>query len=119
RGARTLWAWRSARSRTRRTIWAPSGSGSHRAGWFHEYRAIALLFFGAGKSPSARRLAGARLFPVDEQEPARRVELWLARPRQNLQLQLLDLVLRAIPAGESEIAVAPGARQQHHVHRRV
>src|SRR5439155_695256 len=48
-------------------------------------------------APSAR-LPGARLFPVDEQEPTRRVELRLARPGQNLKLQLLDLVLGAIPA---------------------
>src|ERR1051326_5034175 len=58
---------------------------------------------------SVRGLAGARLLPVDEQEPAGRVELALARAGQNLQLQLFDLVLGAIPAGEREITVAPGA----------
>src|SRR6266487_3025384 len=58
------------------------------------------------ESSSARRLAGAGLFPVDEQEAARRVELRLARSRQDLQLQLFDLVLGAIPAREREVAVA-------------
>src|SRR5438132_134178 len=58
------------------------------------------------ESSSARRLAGAGLFPVDEQEAARRVELRLARSRQDLQLQLFDLVLGAIPALEREVAVA-------------
>src|SRR5256886_15871612 len=62
---------------------------------------------------SARRLAGARFFPVDEQEPARRVELRLARSGQNLELQLFDFVLGAVPAVEREITVPPGARQEH------
>jgi hypothetical protein len=35
--------------------------------------------------------------------------LGLARGREHLQLQLVDLVLLAIPAGEREIAVASGA----------
>src|SRR5437773_6858092 len=53
-----------------------------------------------GSSPSARRFRGAGLLPVDEQEPAGCVELRLARSGQDLQLQLFDLVFRAIPAGE-------------------
>src|SRR5258708_7605260 len=63
----------------------------------------------AFESSSARRLAGAGLFPVDEQEAARRVELRLARSRQDLQLQLFDLVFGAIPAREREVAVASRA----------
>src|SRR2546423_8175997 len=68
---------------------------------------------------SARRLAGARFFPVDEQEPARRVELRLARSGQNLELQLFDFVLGAAPAVEREITVPPAARQEHHGNHRV
>src|ERR1051325_2890771 len=45
---------------------------------------------------SARRLRGAGFFPIDEQEPAGCVQFWLARSGQDLQLQLVDLVLRAI-----------------------
>src|SRR5882762_11932269 len=70
-------------------------------------------------SSSPRRISRTGLFPVHEQEPARRVELRLAWSGKNLQLQLFDLVLGAIPAGQREIAVPPGARQQHHVHHRV
>src|SRR2546422_11086865 len=62
------------------------------------------------RSSSSRRITGAGLFPVHEQEPARRVELRLARSGEDLQLQLFDLVLGAIPAGQREIAVPPGAR---------
>src|SRR2546426_1146710 len=61
-------------------------------------------------SSSSRRITGAGLFPVHEQEPARRVELRLARSGEDLQLQLFDLVLGAIPAGQREIALPPGAR---------
>src|SRR5438094_7063493 len=66
-----------------------------------------------GSSPSARWLRGAGLFPVDEQKPAGCVQLRLARSRQDLELQLFDLVLGTIPAGEREVPVAPGAGQQH------
>src|SRR6266566_8881467 len=60
--------------------------------------------------PSSVRLARARFFPVEEQEPAGRSELRLTRAGQDLQLQLVDLVLGAVPAGEREIAVPPRAR---------
>src|SRR5712692_9379385 len=70
-------------------------------------------------SSSARRFLGAGLFPVDKQEPAGCVELRLARSGQDLELQLFELVLGAIPAGEREISVAPGAGQQHHMYHGV
>src|SRR5262245_34272063 len=61
-------------------------------------------------SDSARRGVGDRSFPVDEQEPTRCVELGLAGSRGDLQLQLFDLVLGAVPAGQGEILVPPSAR---------
>src|SRR5438445_790546 len=63
----------------------------------------------------ACRLARAGLFPVDEEKPARGVELRLARTGQDLELELFDLISRAVPAREREIAVPPRARQKHHV----
>jgi len=56
---------------------------------------------------SARRLARAGLLPVDEQEPARRSELRLARSGKDLQLELIDLVLRAV---QQAIAKSPSRR---------
>src|SRR5439155_9794144 len=57
-------------------------------------------------SSSARLLAGAGLFPVDEQEAARRVELRLPRSPPDQPVHLFDLVLGAIPALERKVAVA-------------
>src|SRR5258705_8150685 len=71
------------------------------------------------RTPPARPSQGARPLPVDEQESARRVELGFAWSSRDLELQLLDLVLGAIPAGQGVILVSPGAGEQHHVDVRV
>src|SRR2546422_4597716 len=61
-----------------------------------------------------RRPPRSTLFPYTTLFRSRS-ELRLTRAGQDLQLQLFDLVLGAVPAGEREIAVPPRARQEHHV----
>src|SRR6185436_5306960 len=56
------------------------------------------------------------LLPVHEQETSRRVELRLARPREDLELKLFDRIPRTVPAGERPVPRPTSAREQHHVH---
>src|SRR6266566_3190989 len=81
-------------------------------------RAITALCTSMGFS-STCQFAGAGLLPIDKQKPAGRVELRLAWAGKDLQLQLVDFVLRAIPTRDCEIAGPPRVRQQHDVHHRV
>src|SRR4051812_37405624 len=60
--------------------------------------------------------AGPRSFPVDEQKPARRVELRFPWPRRDLQLELVDRVAGAVPALQRVAAGGTGVREQHDVH---
>src|ERR1043166_9227483 len=115
-GSRVTWSRRARPTRWR--AWRRTSRTCGRTEGRKDGRSSAA---GPSVFPSFRLsvLSPARLLPVDEEKPARRVEPGLPRPGEDLELQLLDRVLRAVPAREGEVVRAAGAGEQHHVHHRL